>query len=298
MVFRKKILTKTDVKKNRFWKTDFYYNVRYYSTFHLKKEYLKFYVEDLLKYKPKYISGFPSSIYEVAKCGIANNYDFPENTVLGVFTTAETVTDEMRETIETFFKTKIYNQYASSEGAPFIFECVNGNLHLELQSGVFEVLDENNNTANSGRLVVTSFTTEATPLIRYDIGDMITIEDIHKKCGCGNHNPMIKELLGRIDDYVYSPENGKINIINIANAVKDVHGVINYRIVQNKLDEITLQILRDEKMYSTKEEQLFLKNWRDRVGEKMVIKIEYVNNFDVANSGKFRVVENNIKHLI
>ena len=37
----------------------------------------------------------------------------------------------------------MYNQYASSEGAPFIIECKEGNLHLELQSGVFEVLDEN-----------------------------------------------------------------------------------------------------------------------------------------------------------
>lgn len=237
-------------------------------------------------------------MFEIAKYGLRNNFDFPSNTIKAIFPTAETITEESRKTIETFFKTKLYNQYASSEGAPFIFECKNGNLHLELQSGVFEVLDENDQPTNSGRLVVTSFTNEGTPLIRYDIGDSITLEDETKTCTCGNNNPLVKEILGRIDDYVYSPENGKINIINIANAVKDVHGVINYKVIQNELNKIVLQILIDKKYYSETEEQRFIKNWKDRVGEKMIIKIEYVESFDVANSGKFRVVENNIKHLL
>ena len=294
----KAILTQRDIKKNRFWKTDPFHKVRYYSTFHIKEDYLKFYVEDLIKFCPEYLVGFPSTMYEIAKYGLRNGYSFPKNIIKAVFPTAETITEEMRSAIETFFETKLYNQYASSEGAPFIFECEKGNLHLELQSGVFEVLDENDQSVKSGRLVVTSFTNEGTPLIRYDIGDSITLEDENKVCDCGNKNPLVKEILGRMDDYIYSPENGKINIINIANAVKDVHGVINYKVIQNELNKIVLQILIDKKYYSEIEEQKFIKNWRDRVGEKMITTIEYVESFAVANSGKFRVVENNIKHLI
>src|SRR5690606_888232 len=164
----KNLLTLKDIKKNRFWKTDTYHNVRYYSTFHIKEDYLKYYVEDLINYQPEYFVGFPSTILEIAKYGLSKGYDFPKGVIKAIFPTAETITQEMRETIETFFKTKMYNQYASSEGAPFIFECEKGNLHLELQSGVFEVLDENDQPTNSGRLVVTSFTNEGTPLIRYD----------------------------------------------------------------------------------------------------------------------------------
>lgn len=294
----KSLLTNRDINKNRFWKTDYYHKVRYYSTFHIKEGYLKHYVEDLIQYKPEYLVGFPSTMLEIAKYGLQKGCDFPSNTIKAVFPTAETITPEMRGEIQRFFKTKLYDQYASSEGAPFIFECKNNKLHLELQSGVFEVLDENNQPANSGRLVVTSFTTEGTPLIRYDIGDSITLEDEKTTCNCGNQNPLVKEILGRIDDYVYSPENGKINIINIANAVKDVKGVTNYKVIQNELNKIKLQILTDKERYSKIEEQRFLKNWKDRVGENMDIKIEYVESFSVANSGKFRVVENNIKHLI
>lgn len=294
----KGFLNNRDVEKKRFWKTDIFNNVRYYSTFHLKDEYLKYYVENLIKFKPEFFSGFPSSMYEISKYGIRNRYDYPADTIKAIFPTAETTTTEMRNSIETFFKTKMFDQYASSEGAPFIFECSNNNLHLELQSGVFEVLDQDNNPAKSGRLIVTSFTSEATPLIRYDIGDSITLDEESKLCGCGNNNPLVKEILGRKDDYVYSPENGKVNIINIANAIKDVKGIIRYQIVQNELNELIFNIVIDKSIYSKKSEALFLENWRARVGNKMELNIRYLDEIPNETSGKFRIVKNNIKHLI
>ena len=294
----KNLLTDQDIKKKRFWKTDFVNNVRYYSTFHIKDDYLKYYVENMMSYAPEYLVGFPSTILEIAKYGLANGYDFPENTIKAVFPTAETITEDTRYHIEKFFKAKLYNQYASSEGAPFIIECEKGNLHLELQTGVFEVLDENDQPAKSGRLIVTSFTTAATPLIRYDIGDSITLEESDKKCSCGNNNPLVKEILGRIDDFIYSVENGKINLGNVSNTLKDTKGIIRFQAVQNKLEELDLYIVTDKEIYSKQIEEIFLKNWKDRVGNSMKINLHYINEIPVEGSGKYRIVRNNIKNLL
>ncbi|MDM8177223.1 phenylacetate--CoA ligase family protein [Olivibacter sp. LS-1] len=294
----KDLLTAGDIKKKRFWKTDIFHKVRYYSTFHIREDYLKHYVDDLTKFSPEYLVGFPSSIMEVAKYGLANKFSFPAQTVKAIFPTAETITHEMREVIETFFKTKMYDQYASSEGAPFIFECARGNLHLELQSGVFEVLDENNQPTNSGRLVLTSFTTDGTPLIRYDIGDSISLADEGKTCSCGNHNPLVIEVLGRIDDYIYSPENGKINLGNVSNTLKDTKGIVRFQAVQDELNKIQLFVVKDNITFDKLSEAKFIKNWRDRIGDAMELKIEYVDKIPVEKSGKFRIVKNNIKHLI
>lgn len=294
----KSLLTARDIKKNRFWKTDNINNVRYYSTFHIKEDYLKYYVEDLIKYKPKYFVGFPSSILDIANYGIKYNYKFPKGVVKAIFPTAETITCEMREVIESFFNSKMYNQYSSSEGAPFIFECSEGNLHLELQSGVFEVLDEDNCPTSSGRLVVTSFFTYGTPLIRYDIGDSITLENQELKCNCGNNNPMVKEILGRIDDFIYSPENGKINLGNVSNTLKDTNGIIRFQAIQNQLNAIDILVETDNSSYNSNIERKFLQNWRERVGHKMEIHLQYVDDIPVEKSGKFRIVKNNIKHLI
>ena len=294
----KALLTDRDVKRNRFWKNDYWHRVRYYSTFHIHNKYLKYYVEDLIKFKPEFFVGFPSSILEIAKFGIANNYDFPANTVKAIFPTAETITPEMREVIERFFKTKMYNQYASSEGAPFIFECSEGKLHLELQSGIFEVLSDDNQPLKSGKLVVTSFTTEGTPLIRYDIGDAITLEDSDKFCTCGNNNPLVKEILGRIDDYVYSPQNGKINLGNVSNTLKDTKGIKGFQVIQNKLDEIDIYVSVDNIEFNERIHETFKNNWLDRVGHEMKINFHFTDGFDVEKSGKFRMVKNNIKHLL
>ena len=293
----KSLLTETDIKKRRFWKTDYWHKVRYYSTFHIKKDYLKLYVEDLIKFCPEFIVGFPSSIVEIAKFGIRNGYIFPENKVKAVFPTAETVTGEIREVIEKFFHTKVYNQYASSEGAPFIFECEKSNLHLELQSGIFEVLDDENNPANEGKLVVTSFTTYGTPLIRYDIGDSIRLEKEGVVCTCGNHNPLVKEILGRIDDFIYSPENGKINLGNVSNTTKDTKGIIKFQVEQNQLNSLEIYMMTD-KLYNEKDLEIFQKNWRDRVGDNMIMNFQVVDHISEEKSGKFRIVKNNIKNLL
>ena len=202
----------------------------------------------------------------------------------------------MKFNIEKFFKAPMYNQYASSEGAPFIFECEQRNLHLELQSGVFEVLDDQDNPTNSGRLITTSFTTLGTPLIRYDIGDSITLSS--NVCSCPNKNPLVKEILGRIDDYIYSPENGKINLGNVSNTLKDTKGIKKFQAIQDKLNEICIKVEVDNTIYDNKIEAIFIRNWRDRVGERMKIDIDYVNEIQVEKSGKFRFVKNNIKHLI
>jgi len=253
-------------------------------------------LENLIKFQPKYVVGFPSSIMEIARYGFRHDIKFPKGVIKAIFPTAETITDEIRNTLSEYFHTKVLDQYASSEGAPFIYECPQGNLHIELQSGIFEVLDKNNQPASEGRMVITSFTTYGTPLIRYDIGDRLILSD--RKCSCGNQNPLAERILGRIDDYIYSPETGKINLGNISNTLKDVKGIIKFQVIQNQLNEIIIKIIIDKEKFTSKYREKFLSNWRDRVGKKMSIKLVEIDEIPVEKSGKFRMVKNNIKNLI
>lgn len=292
----KNILTARDVKKNRFWKKDYLNNVKYYSTFHIKKEYLVHYINDLIKFKPEYFVGFPSNMLEIAKYGMNNNLNFPPGILKAIFPTAESILPLDRELIESYFHCGVYDQYASSEGAPFILECTHKKLHLELQSGVFEVLDNRNQPAQSGRLVVTSFTTHGTPLIRYDIGDSIALSD--ETCTCGNHNPLVKQILGRIDDYIYSPERGKINLGNVSNTLKDIKGIVNFQAIQNDVDHIVIKIIKDDVTFTQSQMNKFKQNWVDRIGEQVKLEFEYVQAIPVEKSGKYRLIKNNIKHLV
>lgn len=290
----KSLLTENDFKRNRYWKTDIINNIRFYSTFHVNANTSKHYLDNLKKFKPEFIVGFPSTLCDIIKYGNTKGIKFPKGIVKAIYPTAETITDEDRKIIENYFHSKVFNQYASSEGAPFIFECLNGKLHLELQSGIFEVLDSKNLPSKSGKLVVTSFTTFGTPLIRYDIGDEIELSN--NMCSCGNNNPVVKKILGRVNDFIFSEETGRINLGNVSNSIKDVNGIIKFQVIQNELSRIEIHIVTDND-YSSKDEKKFLENIRDRVGSKIDVLIFYRDEIQVEKSGKFKIVKNNIKHL-
>lgn len=288
----KNILNNRDLKARRFWKTDYLYRVRYYSTFHVHQEYLEHYLQDLNRFQPLFLVGFPSVLLEIARYGERNDIRY-EGTIKAIFPTAESITEDSRAVLEGFFNAPVVDQYASSEGAPFIFECQQGHLHLELQSGVFEVLNEADIPSAEGRMVVTSFTTYGTPLVRYDIGDRIELSD--QVCDCGNNNPIAARILGRIDDFIYSPERGKINLGNISNTLKGVKNVIRFQVQQHELNQLQILMVVAEAKYTKESEAVFMQNWRDRVGEQMKIELKYVQEIPNAKSGKYRMVINTIK---
>ena len=290
----KNILNKRDLKKNRYWKTDFLYNIRYYSTFNINEETAKFYIDNFNKYQPEFFSGFPSSIAEIAKIGLRIGYKLNYK-VKTIFPTAESLIEDDVKAMEKFYGAIVANQYASSEGAPFITQCTEGHMHIEPLTGVFEVLDENGNPSDKGELVVTAFATEKTPLLRYRIGDSIELDNETK---CSAHSgPVVKKVHGRINDYIFSKETGKINLGNISNCVKYTPSITKFQIIQNELDELQVKIVKDDN-YNAKQEKAFVKELRERLGEKMILNLEYIDDIPREKSGKYRIIKNNIKEHI
>src|SRR3546814_12220855 len=101
---------------------------------------------------------------------------------------------------------------------------------------MFEVVDESMPPAREGEILVTSFTTRGTPLIRYRIGDRISLAPEDYRCPCGSCFPVVKQIDGRSSDFIWSPENGKVNLGNISNCTKDVEGITCFQIVQDEAD--------------------------------------------------------------
>ncbi|MCC5927640.1 MAG: phenylacetate--CoA ligase family protein [Cyclobacteriaceae bacterium] len=287
----KNFLSGRDIKRNRFWKTDYYNNVRYYSTFHINYSSVEYYLENLVKYRPRFLIGFPSNMFELAQTGLKKGIDFPAS-IEAVFPNAETITPDMRISIENFFKAPIFDQYGSSEGAPFIFETGNENYHFDAFSGIFEVLDDEGLPTDEGRLVVTSFFTKGTPLIRYDIGDIVRLKK------SDTDFTSVERIIGRESEFIYSEETGKINGVNLNNCTKKVKGVMRFKVVQNSLNKLDLYLVIDERKFSQSEKNNFISNIRQRIGSNMSLNVEIVDSIDKEKSGKFRFIENNVKNQL
>lgn len=285
----KVIATEQDARRGRCYRDDLRYNIRYFSTFHIKSAHFDAYWEALDRFGAEYMVGFPSSLHGI--CSIAASRGLKAATPSRTFfPTAETVLPEYRRDISKVLGCEVRDQYASSEGAPFIFECGAGRLHIHPLSGVFEVVDGNMEPAQEGELLVTSFSTRGTPLIRYRIGDRIRLADHGALCECGSLHQVVEGIDGRTSDYVLSPA-GKVNLGNLSNCTKGIDGIVCFQVVQSVLDAIKVSVVSDDR-FDTTQEAAFLAAIRERVGADMGVVIERVADIPVEASGKFRIVKN------
>ena len=275
-----------DVTANRFWRTNFLENIRYYSTFHMAPRNLPYYVEDLARFRPNFLNGFPSAIAELASF-IEMTGSKTTSEVQAVFTTSETLTESQRQIIERVFNSPVRNQYASSEGAPFIMECQQGRLHIDVTSGVFEVIGADGHPASDGEVLVTSFYMRQTPLIRYRIGDRITLSD-ELTCPCGWDSPLATSIAGRESDFLEVPGRGKIFAAQIGDCVKHLHWVIAFRCrIQN--GRLGVEIVADRERFEAEDMSTFLRNIHERMGD-IPVDLEYLDELPRLPSGKRSVV--------
>jgi len=284
--FNGKHIIPPNQKKKIFWRYNNSCKQMIYSSFHLTEENIGFYIKSLNKFKPQAIDGFFTSMCDVANYIERHNVSL-DFVPIAIFPTSETLTKEGRELLERVFKCKVYDQYASSEGAPFVTECKNQVLHIEQASGVFEKYED------SDEILVTSFTTHATPLIRYRIGDRMIFSD--RKCECGNESPVIESIEGRKLDFLYTAEGAKINAGNVSNLLKYLPNVvIRSQFIQEKINEVVLLIEVDKRTYKEEYDDLIQEEFVHTFGQNTKLEIRHVDEIPREVSGKFRMIKNSV----
>lgn len=286
----KNLISDKDIKKGICSHYDFINKIRFYSTFHINQKNFDIYWNSLKKFQPDFIVGFPSSVYEL--CEIADSHGLKLNHKVKIFfPTAETVLPQHREVIGRVLGCKLVDQYASSEGAPFILECTEGNLHIHPLTGIFEVVDENMQHAAEGEILVTSFTTHGTPLIRYRIGDRIKLPQTDKQCNCGSVYPLVEKVEGRSTDYILSPTHGKVNLGNISNSTKNVNGIIKFQVIQCRLTVVQVLVVVTNS-FDNIQQKKFKAALEERFGTELLVDLKVVDDIPIEKSGKFRLVKN------
>ncbi len=194
-----------------FWRYNAAEHQWLFSLYHITDKNLPKYINKIAAIKPGYISGISSALYELARW-IKDNNRLGDIRPWAIISTGETLYDFQREEIERAFSSRIFDYYASSEGAPFITQCCAGGLHLNPESGIIEFLRPDETPARRGEdaeMVVTSFHQRTVPLIRYRIGDTAALAE-NQHCPCGRQMPLVEYIGGRESDTLYSSERGRV----------------------------------------------------------------------------------------
>ena len=259
-----------------FWRVDGIEKRLLCSSYHLTPGNLSGYLTALMDFAPDFVHGYPSSVYLLAKQMTDDGI-----TALrprAVFTASETLLDFQRAAIERAFGTKAFNWYGTTEFTNNIIECAQGSLHQRPDYGVLELLGD-------GTMIATGLNNRAMPFIRYRVGDRATRRD--GSCACGCAFPLIERIEGRVEDYVRTPD-GRI-VGRLDHLFKDVQHVREAQVVQTKLDELVLRVVRTDG-FNVKDEQTILKEARLRLGDSIGIRFEFVDAIERTAGGKFRFI--------
>ncbi len=270
-----------------FWTHDRVNHHLFLSSYHLSEKNLPHYVRELETFDPVVLAGYPSSIYLLALA--FRKHGRKKLRMRAVYTFSETLMDFQRQAAREAFGCPVFNWYGNTEMCANIVECEKGELHLKLEHSLVEILnaqDQPCRPGETGRLVCTGFGNTAFPLIRYEIGDVVTVS-ANQSSRCGRGGVLIDEVLGRQEDYIVTPDGRLVGRLD--HLFKDSEHVIEAQVVQDRVDEVVLRVVRDT-AYSPADERALLGEARRRLGDRIRISFDYVASIPRTSQGKFRFV--------
>ncbi|MGQ7847746.1 phenylacetate--CoA ligase family protein [Granulosicoccus sp. 3-233] len=191
-------------------------------------------VEQLNSWQPRFLSSYPSMLSVLANEQASGRLTLSPNSL---WCGGEHLDPCQRRQIEAAFGCSLIEDYGASEAMNMAFGCSHGRLHINTDWFILEPVDEHMQAVPAGRksatTLVTNLANRVQPLIRYDIGDSITLHT--DACDCGNPLPTLS-VEGRNDDTLWLPadKNRQIPVLPLAlNTIIEEHaGEFGFQIQQ------------------------------------------------------------------
>lgn len=271
-------------KNPPFWSYDYANRWLLFSSYHLSEANLPAYVRELERFSPVLLSGYPSSLYLLARA--YRKWGSGNLRLRAVFAASETLLHKQRETIEAAFDCKVFVWYGNTELSANIVECEYGSLHGRPEHSLTEVVDDEGKPAREGRLICTGFGNLAFPLIRYDIGDVVRLSN-HQDCACGRRGTLYESIVGRVEDYIVTPDGRFVGRLD--HIFKDAVNVVEAQLIQHSVEHLNIRMVRRPE-YREDDENAIKAEARSRLGSTIGLSFEYVDSLERTAHGKTRFI--------
>lgn len=191
-------------------------------------------IEALNRYQPALLMGYATVIVELARAQRDGRLDINPAFVSPA---SEPVSEGQKHDIERAFDCEVREAYAATEFDPIAIECGHGNLHANADWVVLEPVDEEYQPVDLGEtsetVLLTNLGNRIQPIIRYDLGDSITMYD--ERCSCGSAFPVI-DVEGRQGDVLHfetaDGQNRPIFPLALSGVVEEVPGVHRTQLIR------------------------------------------------------------------
>lgn len=195
-------------------------------------------VRSIDEFQPQTLLVFPNVL-----AGIVGEWERRGEAPAGlqhIKTVGESVSDGLRGHVRRVTGLQVEDSYSSQECGIIAIQCRGGLYHVMSESVLVEVIDAEGRPCGpgeTGRLVVTDLRNLASPLIRYEIGD-VGIRG--GACRCGMALPTLERVLGRDRNLVARPDGTRRYPLTGFHDFHTVMPVLQFRLIQHTLQQMEL----------------------------------------------------------
>jgi len=276
-----------------FWRHNLYGRQTLFSVHHMTPRNLDAYIDEIHRENATYIMSYPSSLHLVARAMLESGRILPPGRLAAIFTSSESLLAFQRETIEQAFSVPIRDRYGTSEFAVSMTACSQGNLHVDMEYCIAEVeVEEETDEYVRGPLIVTGLSNNATPFLRYRIGDVGT--RLKSPCSCGREGDVYSDVDGRNEDYVVTPDGRLVGRLD--HIFKQQSNILEAQILQDSKEAIEIILVPAER-YDERSERNLLREVRVRLGDEIHVDLRTVQAIPRERNGKFRAVKSRVGRL-
>jgi phenylacetate-CoA ligase len=275
------LVTPVSQQRPPFWIWNAGMNQLYLSSYHLSPPLIRHYLQAIVRYRIKYILGYPSAIYSLALEALKlRRNDLKMDVIL---TNAEPLYQHQREAIAEAFSCPVRETYGMAEVVAAASECDHGSLHQWPDVGIIERA-RNPASADSGDLICTGLINADMPLIRYRVGDYGKLS--LDRCACGRNLPLLESIDGRSDDVLLTSDGREVGRLDPI--FKNKLPIIEAQIIQESLKTIRIRYVPSADFTSDTLRTL-TESVRERLGDVEVI-YDKESEIPRTSRGKFRAV--------
>lgn len=240
------------------------------------------------QYKPHYVEGNPSALYQLACYAQENGIN---DTAFSFFVSYfENIFPYQRDLIKKQFKCEIFNCYITEERVVSAVECPNHEgMHIDMERGICEIVGENGDKVRigqQGRIIATGLHNYVMPLIRYEVGDIASISETH--CPCGRGSRLLKSLEGRSNEIIKC--RGKIIYSTALSVIIWKFKFIKEcQFIQESDDEITVNIVKRDGDTNNNAQE-FIRILKEMIDDELKVVLHFVDSIPRTKTGKFPFV--------
>ncbi|MDN3667143.1 CoF synthetase [Algibacter miyuki] len=231
--------------------------------------------------------GFPSAFEQICKFLDEEKAQPLDTNITSIIGMAEAVNSYTKARMAYYFKTPMVSRYSNMENGILAQQMPNSNnFTINWASYHIEILNiDNDNQAPKGtlgRIVITDLFSYAMPLIRYDTGDIGSIDYTVTP-------PVLNKIEGRKTDTIYNTKGQIVSAFMMTESVA-FPGINQIQFIQDGKTSYTIK-LNCSNDFNT--ETAVIDKFKSFLGANADIQIRYVDEIPLLSSGKRKMTLNN-----